>query len=101
MVRHRGQRRHSGIGLPHAEKIQVPCRRDDAELERILQAHHEIDVLKLDIEGMETSLLRSINEQRFEAIDIIFAECRCDELSLPGVECSQILSIASFHRKPG
>lgn len=93
--------RYGGIGLRHSEQIQVPCRRGDAELERVLKAHHHIDALKVDIEGMETPLLRSIGEQKLGAIDNIFAECDCRELSLSGFECSQYLSVASFHRKSG
>jgi FkbM family methyltransferase len=92
--------RYGGIGVPHSEQIQVPCHRGDAELERILQEHHGIDVLKVDVEGMETPLLRSIDEKRLGAIGNIFAECGCGELLLPGFDCSQNLSITSFHRKP-
>jgi len=92
--------RYGGIGVPHAEQIQVPCRRGDAELERILHAHHGIDVLKVDVEGMETPLLRSIDEKKLGTIGKIFAECEGSELLLPGFECSQTLSVASFRQKP-
>jgi len=92
--------RYGGIGVPHAEQIQIPCHRGDVELGRILQLHDSIDVLKVDIEGMETPLLRSIDEQKLGTIGKIFAECECSELLLPGFECSQYLSVASFHRKP-
>jgi len=92
--------RYGGIGVPHAEQIQIPCYRGDLELGRILERHHSIDVLKVDIEGMETPLLRSVDEKRFGTIGKIFVECECSELRLPGFECSQYLSVASFHRKP-
>jgi len=90
--------RYGGIGLPHSGQIQVPCRRGEAELERILQAHREIDVLKIDIEGMEMPLLRSIDARNLEAIDNIFAECECDGRCLPGFSCDQRLSVATYHR---
>jgi len=92
--------RYGGIGVPHAEQIQIPCQRGDVELGRILQAHHCIDVLKVDVEGMETPLLRSIDEKKLGTIGKIFAECDCSELLLPGFEGSQTLSVASFHRTP-
>jgi hypothetical protein len=48
---------------------------------------------------METPVLRSIDEQKLEAIDNIFAECEWNESPLHGFECSQTLSVAQFHRK--
>jgi len=88
--------RYGGIGLPHSGQIQVPCRRGEAELERILQVHSEIDVLKIDIEGMEMPLLRSIEARYLAAIGKIFAEC--DGRCLPGFKCDQTLTVTTYHR---
>jgi FkbM family methyltransferase len=91
--------RYGGIGLPHSGQIEVLCRRGEAELERILEVHNEIDVLKIDIEGMETPLLRSIHARNLRAIGNIFAECESDGWCLPGFKCDQRLSVATYHRK--
>jgi FkbM family methyltransferase len=91
--------RYGGIGIQRTAQIEVPCRRGEAELERIVRSHRHVDVLKVDIEGMESVILNSIKAENLDTVDNIFAECDCTEVTLPGFRCDQNLSIATFRRK--
>ncbi len=88
--------RYGGIGAPYATHIEVQCRRGQAELERILQHHPRVDVLKLDVEGMEVPIIRSLTGPVLEAIGCIMAECDGREVSLPKFACCQYLNVARF-----
>jgi FkbM family methyltransferase len=88
--------RYGGIGVSHTAQIMVPCRRGESELWRILRQHPRIDALKLDIEGMEVPVIRSLPAEILDAIGCIVAECDGQEVSLPNFSYSQYLSIAHF-----
>jgi FkbM family methyltransferase len=91
-----GSGRYGGVGIGHTAQITVPCRRGESELRRILHQHRRIDALKLDIEGMEVPILRSLPPETLDAIGCIVAECDGQEVSLPNFAYGQYLSIARF-----
>jgi len=93
--------RYGGIGISHAEHIEVQCRRGESELKRVLRQHPQIDVLKLDIEGMEVPIIESLTPPVLEAIGCIIAECDGQEVSLPKFDYGQYLSVARFTRAAG
>ena len=88
--------RYGGIGVPHSSQIKVPCRRGEAELARMLQRHPRIDAVKLDIEGMEIPIIKSLTPSTLGEIGCILAECDGREISLPNFVHHQYLSIARF-----
>jgi FkbM family methyltransferase len=97
--------RYGGIALPGEVDvkrraleayIEVPCRRGEDELRRILQDNPRIDALKIDVEGMEIPLLRSLSIAVLERISCIMAECDGYVGTLPNFTYRQELSIAWF-----
>lgn len=90
--------RYGGIGLAHAEQIEVPCRLGAAELARIRAARGRIDLLKLDIEDMEIPILHSLGTDTLSAIGAVVAECDGAAVHLPGFTRRQYLSVARFTR---
>jgi FkbM family methyltransferase len=97
--------RYGGIVLPGEADvnrraletvIEVPCLRAEDELKRILQDHARIDALKIDVEGMEIPILRSLSRPVLERISCILAECDGREVNLPNFTYQQELSIARF-----
>jgi FkbM family methyltransferase len=88
--------RYGGITRPYKDRIEVPCRRANNELQRILRRHQQIDVLKIDVEGMEEPILRSFGHPELAAISQILAECDGRNITLPKFDFSQYLSIARF-----
>lgn len=93
--------RYGGIGVQHMDRIRVPCRRGDEELTRMLQQHRRIDALKLDIEGMEIPIIRSLPPETLGGIGCILAECDGEEIRLPNFAYEQYLSVARFTAIPG
>jgi len=90
--------RYGGIGLSGLAQIEVPCRRGEDELRAILARARHIDLLKLDIEGMEWPVLASLSAATLAGIDAIVAECEGSAAELPGFTCEQYLSVAHFRR---
>jgi FkbM family methyltransferase len=97
--------RYGGIALPGEADvnrraleafIEVPCRRAEDELKRILQDNSRIDALKIDVEGMEIPILRSLSIPVLARILCIMAECDGHNVSLPNFTYGQELSIAWF-----
>lgn len=76
--------------------IEVPCRRAEDELKRILQDNPRIGALKIDVEGMEVPILRSLSIPVLARILCIMAECDGHDVSLPNFTYRQELSIAWF-----
>jgi FkbM family methyltransferase len=91
-----GSGRYGGITRPYKHRIDVPCRRVGDELRRIVDHHNRIDVLKIDVEGMEVPILKSLPPTELSAVAHIMAECDGREVRLPNFTYDQYLSIARF-----
>lgn len=76
--------RYGGIGVPGTTPIEVPCRSATAVLEEILRAEGKIDLLKIDVEGIEIELLRSLPAELLPRIGEIQLETAYDANPLPG-----------------
>ena len=76
--------------------IEVPCRRAENELKRILQDNSRIDALKIDVEGFEIPILISLSTPLLARISCIMAQCDGQDISLPNFTYRQKLSIAWF-----
>jgi FkbM family methyltransferase len=66
--------RYGGIAVANMSTITVPCRRANDILETVLADHHEIDVLKIDIEGLEKDILADIPDSIRRKVKCIYAE---------------------------
>src|SRR6266480_2783671 len=82
-LRRRKQRPHGGIGRTRGDMIEVECRRAEDELQRIAQRHKRIDALKIDVEGLEVPILKSLSSDVLGAISRILAECDGRQVRLP------------------
>ena len=93
--------RYGGIGLKgpkYKDSIEVTCWRAEEELRRILARHRRIDAIKIDVEGMEVPIIRSLSPEVLAATSRIMAECDGREVNLPNFAYKQYLSIARFDR---
>lgn len=66
--------RYGGIGRSFRSKIQVECIDINEALEKIVSDEQKIDVVKIDTEGLEYTLLDSIQDYLLEKIGVIFYE---------------------------
>lgn len=91
--------RYCGIGKPAGRTITVSCRAADLVLQEILARTGRIDVLKVDIEGMERPVLEKLPPDVTARIDRIYAETRLKRSPLETHDFLQRGSIATFRRK--
>ena len=66
--------RYGGIGADHAEQIVVRAVEVNAALDGVLAEHREIDILKVDTEGMERAIVAALRPDVAERIRIIYLE---------------------------
>ena len=66
--------RYSGVGLDLDETRTVPCIHINELVERVVSEHGQVDLIKVDIEGAEGTVLRAIDPAAFEKIGTIAIE---------------------------
>jgi FkbM family methyltransferase len=66
--------RYGGIGVQTAETIRVRGRNANAILEEVLSEAEEVDVLKVDIEGLEPRVVGAIRPDVLDRIRTIYVE---------------------------
>jgi FkbM family methyltransferase len=66
--------RYGGIGVATGRQITVECLEINGVLEKILESHDFIDVLKLDTEGVEISTVEAIKPDLLKRIKRIYME---------------------------
>lgn len=66
--------RYGGIGVQTQETLTVDCLAIDDVLERALEETDEIDVLKIDTEGMEVRTVSAIRSDLLDRIGVIYFE---------------------------
>jgi FkbM family methyltransferase len=90
--------RYGGVGrrLPH--RMHVACRDINDVLAEVIAERGAIDVLKVDVEGTESALIRHIDPTHLMRIGAIYAECDGRSLDLPGFRRRQWGSVARFRR---
>lgn len=82
--------RYGGIDIATGHTTQVPCRDINRVLEDALETWDAIDLLKLDVEGMEARLLDAIRPDLLRRIRTLYVEGRRGSLPLPdGFEVSE------------
>ncbi len=86
--------RYGGLGSGHAESIAVRVRHIDDVLREVLEQEGQIDVLKLDTEGVEARTLAAASPELLSRIGVIFAEDIAGEIHPPpGFRASRRASV--------
>ena len=93
--------RYGGIGVPAGKTIEVACRSATGALEEVIAAEGEIDLLKLDVEGIELDLLRSLPGSVLERIRAIHVETESPHNPLPASFEMKRAGLVSSLYKPG
>jgi FkbM family methyltransferase len=92
--------RYGGVGAHTGRSMRVECRDSNEVLTSVLERHHRIDILKIDIETMERELVARIPAGARERIEKIYAECRFSSNPLRDTHSyRQYGSIAQFRRR--
>ncbi|PIR01212.1 MAG: hypothetical protein COV66_02010 [Nitrospinae bacterium CG11_big_fil_rev_8_21_14_0_20_45_15] len=86
-----GRLQDSGEG----QCLEVSVQSAVSILEKILSRHDRIDILKIDVEGLENGILSSLNEKILARIDRIYAETDSGP-ALPGFRQEQYGAIARY-----
>lgn len=81
-----------------ARTTTVPCVDAEKALRSIIARHGEIDVLKVDIEGLEAKVLKHLSAKTRASIRSIYAEMDGRGTELSGFRRSQRGSIAVYRR---
>lgn len=76
--------RYGGIGLALEDSVEVQCLDEREVVDEVLAKHGVIDILKIDVEGFESALIRHLTASQLKHIRRIYAECPKFEGELPG-----------------
>ena len=92
--------RYGGIGMQTGKHFSVACRDANGILEEITGRHGRIDILKIDIEGMERQVTERIPAGIARKIGRIYVECEFHSNPLERTHrCRQYGTIAQFANK--
>ena len=82
--------RYGGLGMDLPDTTTVRCRHINAVLEEVLASAQRIDVLKIDVEGHEATLVAAIRADLLARIELIYAETVDVEIRTPaGFEATE------------
>jgi len=94
--------RYGGVGAATGQTITVKSRNSTTVLEEVIARHGQIDVLKVDIEGLEDAVVAGIPQSLARHIRKIFVEYIFDDNPLPDTHALiQYGVIAQLVRLPG
>jgi FkbM family methyltransferase len=68
--------RYGGIGLAFEDAIEVPCRHINDILADVLASEPQVDLLKLDTEGMEDRTIAAIDHELLARVRVLCYETR-------------------------
>ena len=74
--------RYGGIGVVTGENITVQSRNINTILQEIFSKHEYIDIVKIDIEGVEQTVINAIDKEYLKRIKLIYVEAG-DEFIYP------------------
>jgi FkbM family methyltransferase len=70
--------RYGGVGMKTGRYVSVPCRDSNRIFEEIIARHGRIDILKIDIEGLERQVTERIPVEIARKVARIYVECTFD-----------------------
>jgi FkbM family methyltransferase len=93
--------RYGGIGLARERSIEVDCLEINQVLEDVLAREGEIDLLKLDTEGMELQTVRAIRPELLGRIGVVYFEWEQEpaDLGVEGFERSYANSTCTLRNR--
>ncbi len=78
----------------------VDCLRASGVIAAVLEAHEKIDLLKIDIEGLERDVVLSLPTEQRERIEKIYAETAFDANPIAETHTMQQYgTVVQFHRR--
>tara|TARA_Y100001936_G_C15999719_1_gene627206 strand:+ start:572 stop:1321 length:750 start_codon:yes stop_codon:yes gene_type:complete len=89
--------RYGGLQSNLPQKTQVKVLMAEEVITKILAKEGHIDILKIDVEGLEIAIIQSLSSDSLKRIDRIYAETIYPE-SLPGFEKEQYGEIVRFRK---
>jgi len=89
--------RYGGLESDLPETIQVQVRKVEEIISGILEKEDRIDILKIDVEGLETAIIESLSPEHLKNIDRIYAETVYPG-HLPGFDKEQYGEIVRFSK---
>jgi FkbM family methyltransferase len=75
--------RYGGVGVQTGQTIEVPCVDANEAIAAVLEQVDHIDVLKVDIEGLEVDVVSALAPEHLRRISTIHFECRDDVVLHP------------------
>lgn len=92
--------RYGGAGLDFADRQQIEVLSANQILSDVLRDHDRINVLKMDIESMEEDILRSLEPEILERIDLLLVEGAFPKSLLADTHRQRVYgSITRFERR--
>ena len=91
--------RYGGIDKGFASTIKVQALAADTTLQKIIERHGKIDVLKIDIESYEKDIITSLPQEVLEKIDLILVEQKFSSNPMDTHSYRQYGSVARFTLK--
>ena len=89
--------RYGGLQSSCLKKTQVKVLMAEEVISKILAKEGHIDVLKIDVEGLEVAIIQSLSSDSLKRIDRIYAETIYPE-NLPGFQKEQYGGIVRFSK---
>ena len=89
--------RYGGLQSELPQTIQVEVRKAEEIILEILKKESHIDILKIDVEGLETAILDSLSLENLKKIHKIYAETDYPN-NLPGFKKEQYGGVVRFHK---
>jgi FkbM family methyltransferase len=83
---------------PALDTIDVEVCEVNNVLERVLASHNRIDLVKIDIEGLELDTLRAIRPDVLERVDGVAIEWFGAADALPGFRATRVADVVSYAR---
>jgi FkbM family methyltransferase len=90
--------RYGGLELPLPQRIPVLVRDANEVLRSVLAKEKAIDVLKLDVEGMEVPILSHLADDVLDGVRVIYAETFGKGPTLPGFTRDERGAIVKYQR---
>ena len=89
--------RYGGLQSSCLKKTQVKVLMAEEVISKILAKEGHIDILKIDVEGLEVALIQSLSSENLKRIDRIYAETIYPD-NLPGFQKEQYGGIVRFSK---
>ena len=90
--------RYGGLNKSELEdQVEVQVKNTNEVIQNILNKNATIDILKIDVEGLEEDIINNLDPHLLKKIDRIYAETETEfECDLPGFKKEQYGAIARF-----